>query len=105
MASLSFLASLLHPLNELLLLEVSGVVYKMEQHRPVARWPFIVSAHFLESEALSSVIHNNGKNQGISDRVKELGMHHFQIKLQHRKLTPRLRVVGFFLRKTSAGRN
>lgn len=60
----------------------------MEQGRPVARWPFIISAQLLESEALLSVIHNMVKNQGISVRVEELGMQHFQIKPQHRKFTP-----------------
>ena len=82
------LTSLLHPLNEPLLLEVTGAIYKLEQDRPVARWSFIISAQSLETEVLSSVLQDIRKNQGISDIEKELVMQNFRIKLQHRKLTP-----------------
>lgn len=71
-----------------LLLEVTGAIYKLQQDLPVAKWSFIISAQLLESEALSSVLQNMRRNQGISDRVKELGMQNFRVKLQHRKLTP-----------------
>ena len=82
------LTSLLHPLNEPLLLEVTGAIYKLEQDRPGAGWSFIIAAQSLQTEVLSSVLQDMRKNQGISDREKELGMQNFQIKLQHRKLFP-----------------
>ena len=78
MASLTLL---LHPNEPLLLGKVTGAIYKLEQDRPVVRWSFIISSQSLESEALSSVLQNMGRNHKISESVKELGIQIFQIKL------------------------
>ena len=71
-----------------LLLNITGAIYKLGEDRPISRWSFIVSGQSLENTPISSIKQNIRKNHGIEDRVKELGIKDFRIKLQHRKLTP-----------------
>ena len=48
----------------------------------------IQNCRSLRTHFHSSVLQNIGRNHKISDSVKELGMQNFQMKLQHRQLTP-----------------